>query len=85
MSAFTQKHYEAIAKVLADTYPEPNPEPWTGGGHRRDAIIRLQHHEAVTDALAKLFAADNDRFDDQKFYRWSEPSPFTVEAVDPRE
>jgi hypothetical protein len=72
MSMFTQKHYEAIAKVLADTYPEANREAYTG---------RLHQHERVTDALAKLFAADNERFDDQKFYRWAEPSPFTVEAV----
>jgi hypothetical protein len=71
MSMFTQKHYEAIAAVLADTYPERS--------HR--SAHRLYQHEVVTDALAKMFAADNERFDDQKFYRHAEPSPFTVEAV----
>lgn len=54
MSRMSKKHYEAIARILADA---------------RDAGTDEAFHtvSAITVQLAKVFEEDNPRFDSQRF------------------
>jgi hypothetical protein len=74
-TGFQRKHVEAVARVLADTYPDA---PHRGYVYDETAAALIQH-ERVTDAFAALFA-DRDWFDREWFYRAAEPSPLIVES-----
>jgi hypothetical protein len=52
----TRKHYEAIAQVLADARTPFNP----GANQVRESIV---------EALARIMASDNPRFNRERFLR----------------
>lgn len=62
MSMFTQKHYEAVAKVLAETRPTDD-RPGTEGSYR------LRQWNRDVNALSAMFTDDNPRFDNERFAR----------------
>ena len=53
---FSRRHYEAIADVLADVRGQ-----FDEGGSCQFGV------ECAADALAAMFAADNSRFDNERF------------------
>ena len=58
--SFTKKHYEAVARALAEARGAGNGgDDWASG-------VRYGIDEA-TEALADIFAADNERFDRFRF------------------
>ena len=55
----TQKHFKAIAKVIADYRP----------GHRSEWHLAIHATlELVSSDLADYFASQNERFDREKFF-----------------
>ena len=66
---FTKKHYEMIAKVIADCQPVLSKDSMPLSGILYDA----RRHKVLNIAieLADMFAKDNPRFDRYKFYKAS--------------
>jgi len=60
MTQFTQKHYVAIAKVIAR-----KQEDWTSEGEHRDNFAIRD----VAEGLAVMFTVDNEKFDEDRFLK----------------
>lgn len=55
MSQFSKKHYERVARILAENRPRD-----LASGSRT-------HHDKVLEAFIKMFKADNSRFKETRF------------------
>jgi hypothetical protein len=79
MPKFSKRHYEAIAKVLFETWPPPTGRP-------EDRTDKYVQWALVRNHLSTLFAGDNSRFSPSKFedacYRngYDEPNHLPVVA-----
>ena len=59
---FTRRHYEAIAEVLKEYFAAADEAIYPGGPR-----------PSIEGGLAKMFAADNSRFDFARFYKACDP------------
>lgn len=64
---FTKKHYEMIAKVIANNMPVLSEDPIPLSGILYDA--RKSKVLSIAAELAVMFSNDNPRFDHNKFYK----------------
>lgn len=57
----TRKDYRVIAQAIH--------ERWEQSAHIQNGPVRRAHYAEIINSLAGVFAADNPRFDREKFQR----------------
>ena len=72
MSAFSRKHYELIAWELRNERQMQESASYTTRFmviDEEEIATRLRELSRVTTMLSTLFASDNPRYDEEKFFR----------------
>lgn len=64
---FTKQHYEAIAKIINDLYPELPTQGTTKGTYTEKQELVASTLTELAEKLAEYLWNDNPRFNEDKF------------------